>query len=125
MTGDVLIYIGSIIIILWGIAHIAPTKSIVAGFGEISIDNKRIITMEWIAEGLTFIFIGTLVLFVTVLGEPQNITLQIVHKLSATMLIFMAILSLFTGARVAIIPMKLCPIVKTCVAALFYLGSVL
>jgi hypothetical protein len=53
MTASILLYIGSVIIILWGVAHIIPTKSVVAGFGSLSIDNFRIITMEWVAEGLT------------------------------------------------------------------------
>jgi len=37
---ETLLYIGSIVIILWGIAHIIPTKAIVNGFGEISGDNR-------------------------------------------------------------------------------------
>ena len=125
MINSVSIYIGSIIITLWGIAHITPTRSIVKGFGEISVDNRRIITMEWIAEGLTFIFIGLLVFLVTYLGESHNYISHIVYKTSAVMLIIMAILSIFTGARVAIVPMRICPIVKICVTALFFLGSVL
>ena len=125
MIHDVLIYIGSVLIILWGIAHIAPTKSIVKGFGEISVDNRRIITMEWIAEGLTFVFIGLLVLFITLSGGAQNPASLIVHRVSAVMLIVMAVLSLLTGARTSIVPMKICPLVKITVAILFFLGSAL
>ncbi|MFB0515085.1 MAG: hypothetical protein ACETWG_00590 [Candidatus Neomarinimicrobiota bacterium] len=54
MLNDILLHIGSAIIIVWGIAHLVPTRNIVAGFGDLSPDNTRIITMEWIAEGLTF-----------------------------------------------------------------------
>lgn len=50
---DVLLYIGSAIILVWGITHVVPTKSVVKGFGGISKDNTRIITMEWAAEGVT------------------------------------------------------------------------
>jgi hypothetical protein len=39
-----LLYLGSKIITLWGIAHLIPTKAIVKGFGDISGDNKKIIT---------------------------------------------------------------------------------
>ena len=60
MLNSILIYISSIIIIIWGIAHIIPTKSVVAGYGEISRDNKLIFMMEWIAEGTALIFIGVL-----------------------------------------------------------------
>lgn len=39
---ETLLYIGSIVIILWGIAHVIPTKAIVNGFGEISEDNRSV-----------------------------------------------------------------------------------
>ena len=122
MINDIMLYTGSVLITLWGIAHIVPTKSIVSGFGSISEDNKRIITMEWVAEGLTLCFIGLLVLFITVLGGSQNPVSIIVYRISALMLLVMVVLSLFTGARTSIIPIKICPIVKTIVAVLFFLG---
>ena len=125
MINDILLYTGSIVITLWGIAHIVPAKSVVNGFGSISVDNKRIIAMEWIAEGLTLCFIGLLVLFITILGGSQNIVSFIVYRISAVMLIIMAGLTLFTGARTSIVPIKICPLVKTTVAILFFLGSIL
>jgi len=125
MISDILLYSGSIIILLWGVAHIVPTKSVVSGFGALSEDNKRIITMEWIAEGLTLCFIGLLVLLTTILAGSQNPVSIIVFRISAVMLIVMAGLSLFTGARTSIVPIKVCPLVKTAVAILFFLGSVL
>ena len=39
------------IVFVWGVSHIIPTKQVVAGFGDIGRDNRRIITMEWVAEG--------------------------------------------------------------------------
>ena len=125
MIGDILLYIGSVVITLWGIAHIVPTKSVVNGFGSISQDNKRIITMEWIAEGLTLCFIGLLVLFVTIWGEAQNQTSAIVYLASSVMLVVMAALTSVTGARTSIVPIKICPFVKIAVAMLFFLGTVL
>jgi len=67
-----LLYTGSIAVIVWGIAHIIPTRSVISGFGAISQDNLRIISMEWIAEGLTFCFIGALTLLLTFSGGPQS-----------------------------------------------------
>lgn len=122
---DILLYIGSAVITLWGIAHIVPTKNVVNGFGPISVDNKRIITMEWIAEGLTLCFIGMLVLSITIFEGAQNHASLIVYRASAVMLIVMAGLTAFTGARTSLIPIKICPVVKTTVAILFFLGSVL
>ena len=124
MGNELLLYIGSGIIILWGIAHLVPTRSIVNGFGAISEDNKKIIAMESIAEGLTLIFIGVLVLLVTLLAGSQGQTAFIVYLACAVMLLVMAILTVMTGARTSILPYKICPAVKTVVAVLFILGSV-
>lgn len=125
MNNITLLYIGSIIIILWGIAHLIPTKAIVKGFGNISEDNKKIITMESIAEGLTLCFIGILVVLVTISGNPNSLTAHIVYLSCAAMLFIMAILTTLTGARTSILPYKICPVVKTIVAILFLLGSIL
>jgi hypothetical protein len=122
---DILLYIGSAVLIMWGIAHIVPTKNVVNGFGTISEDNKRIITMEWVAEGLALCFIGLLVLFVAILGDSPNDVSLIVYRASAAMLIAMAGWTALTGARTSIVPIKICPFVKTIVAVLFILGSVL
>jgi hypothetical protein len=122
---DILVYLGGAVITLWGIAHIAPTKSVVAGFGAISEDNRRIITMEWAAEGLTLSFIGLLVLLVTAVDGSQNSASLSVYRVSAAMLLVMAGWTLLTGARTSILPIKICPVVKTAVAVLFLVGSVL
>jgi hypothetical protein len=116
---------GSLVITLWGIAHLIPTKSVVKGFGSISSDNKRIITMEWIAEGLTLCFIGLLVLLVTSFAGPQNLVSVLVYRASGWMLVVMAGLTFLTGARTSITPIKICPLVKSIVAILFFLGSAL
>ena len=125
MVNAGLLYAGSIIITLWGIAHIIPTKSIVNGFGEISTDNRLIITMDWIAEGLTLCFIGLLVFFTTMFAGSSNCAAKIVYMGCTIMLIGLTILSLFTGAKTSVVPMKICPIIKTTVAVLFFLGLVL
>ena len=65
---EVLIYSGSILIFIWGAAHIFPVKSIVKGFNKDSKDNILIITMEWIAEGISLCFIGVLVINIAASG---------------------------------------------------------
>ncbi|MFC2062340.1 hypothetical protein ACFLS8_00130 [Chloroflexota bacterium] len=122
---DILLYIGSAVLIIWGIAHIIPTKSVVKGFGEISADNTKIITMEWAAEGITLCFIGLLVLLVTAIGGPPNLVSALVYRISAGMLVIMAVWTSLTGARISVVPIKICPIVKTAVAILFIIGSIL
>ncbi len=123
VMGYVMVYIGSVVIFLWGIGHLIPTRSIVAGFGSLSEDNKRIITMEWIAEGLTLCFIGVLVFLVTSFAGPRNLVSVIVYRAAAWMLVVMAGLTFMTGAKTSITAMKICPLVKSIVAILLFLGS--
>jgi hypothetical protein len=125
MLNQILLYVGSGVIFLWGIGHIIPIRSVVRDFGELSKDNKLIITMEWIAEGVTLCFIGALVALVTIYGGLENGVTHIVIRASAIMLIVLAFLSSATGARTSILPMRLCPRVKAGVALLFVLGTVL
>jgi hypothetical protein len=125
MKSKTLLYIGSIVIILWGVSHIVPTKSVVEGFGPITEDNQLIITMEWVAEGLTLCFIGALVFYITFVAGPANRVSVMVYRAAAVMLLVMAIWTGLTGARTSIIPIKICPIVKTVVAVLFIFGSLL
>jgi hypothetical protein len=125
MTNEILLYTGSAISIAWGIAHLAPTRAVVKGFGDISADNRRIITMEWLAEGFTLIFIGLLAILITALYDHSNAISLLVYRVSGGMLIAMAALTALTGARTKIIPIKICPFVKLSVAVLFILGSVL
>jgi hypothetical protein len=106
-----LILIGGLLTIIWGIAHLFPTNSVVRGFGNISIDNANIITMEWITEGLALIFIGLLTIVVTIMNDSPNKVAKAVYVLTFIMLVAMSILSLFTGFKVDFLPFKLCPVI--------------
>ena len=120
----ILLYLGSGLTVIWGVAHLFPTKSVVQGFGEISLDNKRIIAMEWIIEGLALIFIGVLVATVTVI-DPSNVVSTAVYLISVIMLLVMAVLSLFTGFKISFLPFKLCPFIFTTSAVLILIGGLL
>ena len=110
MINEILLYLASLLTLVWGIAHLFPTRSVVAGFGEISTDNRRIITMEWITEGVTLIFIGILVSVVTLI-DTQSAVSSAVYMISALALIVLAVVSLFTGFRVKFLPFRLCPFI--------------
>ncbi len=125
MVNNILLYVGSIIIAIWGLAHIFATKSVVDGFGQISKDNRRVITMEWIMEGLTLCFLGSIVFLITILAGPENAVSKIVFFASSIMLVVMAVVSLFTGARASFIVYKLCPPIFLTAAVLIFLGGVL
>jgi len=121
---EFMLYGGSVVIILWGVAHITiPTKDIIKEFGPISDDNQRILAMEWIMEGLTLAFIGLLVILITAVEGTDNPVSMLVYRASGAILIAMAIVSLFTGSRTSIIPMKLCPPIFTTVAVLYWIAS--
>jgi len=125
MASDVLLYVGSAAITVWGIAHIIPTKSVARGFGAISEDNRRIITQEWIAEGLALCFIGLLVLSIAITAPSDDPVAVTVYRACSGMLIAMAVLTSLTGARTSVVPIKICPFVKTTVAILFLVASVI
>lgn len=120
---EILLYIGAALAIVWGIAHLVPTKSVVKGFGEISRDNRLIITQEWMAEGIAIVFIGLLALLFTALEGAGNPASLIVYRASAVVLILIAALTAATGARTPVVPFKICPFLLTAVALLFLFGS--
>jgi hypothetical protein len=124
MFGQILIYSGSAFILFWGIAHLFPTRSVVSGFGEISADNKRIITMEWIIEGIALIFIGAINAIVTAIDHTSTISLAI-YLSSAVVLIVLAFVSLLTGFKISFLPFKLCPVIFITSAVLIILGGLL
>ena len=120
---DITLYIAAAIPILWGISHLIPTKNVVSGFGDISVDNRHIITMEWIIEGVSLIFIGLLVALVTYIEPLSNLSFY-VYCISALALIVLAIVSLFTGYKINFLPFKMCPIVLSLSSVLIVVGLV-
>jgi hypothetical protein len=113
-----------VFLIIWGIAHLFPTTSVVRGFGDISKDNKRIITMEWIIEGVTLIFTGLLIGLLTILN-PDNKISSVLFILIVVLLIVLAIISFLTGFRVKFLPYKLCPFVLMAAAIMILIGEFL
>jgi hypothetical protein len=64
MMDLILLYLGSGLTVIWGVAHLFPTKSVVQGFGEISICsgsncyrsikcclNRRLLDFSYYASG--------------------------------------------------------------------------
>ena len=122
MVNQVFLYLGSLFLLFWGIAHLFPTRSVVKGFEDISLDNKRIITMEWIIEGVSFIFIGAIVASVTYIDYTSVIS-KTIYWISFGMLNTFSIVSLLTGFKISFLPFKLCPVIFTVSSILILLGS--
>jgi len=124
MLYQIYLYLGAFFTFAWGVAHLFPTRSVVKGFGEISQDNQHIITMEWILEGVSLIFIGLLVAVVTIVDHGSTLA-RAVYWLCIAELNVLSIVSLFTGFKVAFLPFKLCPVIFTGSSVLILLGSLL
>jgi hypothetical protein len=120
---EVLAYLSAGGIALWGVAHALPTRAVVGAFGPISVDNRRVITQEWLAEALAMWFIAAIVVITTaVAGSAEAITVW-VYRASALMLLAVAALTTATGARTAIVWVKICPVLLTTTAALPVVAS--
>ena len=119
---QVLIYIASILTCGWGVAHLIATKGVVAAFGDLSADNRRIITMEWIVEGVALISIAAFVAVVTAIqpGAPEE---RAVYGVAIISLLALSVVSIFTGFKVGFLPFKLCPFIFCTSAALIFCGA--
>jgi len=124
MINQILIYIGSGLSIVWGISHLFPTRSVVKGFGDITMDNKHIITMEWITEGIFLIFIGLLCAGSSLLF-PASFNALYIYLLSSIFLVILAIVSLMTGFKINFLPFKLCPFIFSVSAISIISGALL
>jgi hypothetical protein len=121
MQSQIFLYAAAFFVFAWGVAHLFPTRAVVRGFGEITPDNRRIITMEWIVEGAALIFIGALIAVVTAF-DPAAAVAQAVYRLCLAMLTILALISLFTGFKVRFLPFKLCPLIFIGASILLLLG---
>ncbi|MGO9763160.1 MAG: hypothetical protein ACLP1Q_18055 [Solirubrobacteraceae bacterium] len=123
-SSEVLAYVASAVLVVWGVAHLAPTRAVVDSFGGITRDERRILAMEWIAEGITHISLGVLVVLVTAVegaGDPAN---PLVYRIVAGVLLAIAALTAATGSRTPVIWFRVCPFVLGGVAALLVLASI-
>jgi hypothetical protein len=105
---QVLAYAAAVLIGLWGIAHAAPTRRVIAGFAPITADNRRVLVQEWLAESITMWAAAPLVVAVTVVNSGGNVT-DWVYRIVAGLLVALAVLTALTGARTAVVWFKVCP----------------
>lgn len=122
MVNQIVLYTASAITALWGVAHLFATSGVVKGFGNLSQDNKRIITMEWIVEGVALVSVAAFVAAATAI-QPQSAVSTGVYAISIATLLVLAVVSLFTGFKVAFLPFRLCPVIFGISAALIAGGA--
>ena len=116
------LYIAAAMTCVWGIAHLFATRGVVKGFGDLSADNRRIITMEWIVEGVALISTAAFVAAETAV-QPGAAVSSAVYAVAIGTLVVLAVVSLFTGFKVAFLPFRLCPVVFGVSAALIAWGA--
>lgn len=124
MLRQTLLYLGAALPLFWGIAHLFPTRNVVNGFGDISADNRRIIAMEWVIEGISLIFVGILIAAVTFI-DPTAPVSRVVYLLSFLFLNALSAISLKTGAKIDFLPFRLCPLIFTGASALILFGNLM
>jgi len=104
------LYLASVMTGLWGIAHLFATDGVVKGFGDISLDNRRIITMEWIVEGVALVSTATFVAVATAIAPGAPVS-SAVYGVAVATLLALAGVSLATGFKIAFLPFRLCPFI--------------
>jgi hypothetical protein len=121
-VNQVVLYVASAMTGFWGVAHLFATKGVVAGFGDLTADNRRIITMEWIVEGVALISTAAFVVAATA-TQPEGVVASAVYAVAIGTLLVLAVVSVFTGFRVAFLPFRLCPVIFGVSAALIACGA--
>jgi len=124
VPSTVLLYVASALCAIWGVAHLFATRGVVSGFGEISIDNKRVITMEWVVEGIALISIGAFVATAT-WTDAASLVSRGVYAVAILALLALALVSLLTGFKIAFLPYRLCPFIFGLSALLILVGGLL
>jgi hypothetical protein len=117
-----LAYVASALVAVWGVAHAVPTRQVVAGFGPISGDNRRVILQEWLAEAFTMWGTAAMVIAATAAGGAAG-TQAWVYRAAAGLLVALGILTALTGARTPVVWFKICPVLLGGTAALLLAAS--
>jgi len=115
--------VAATLVALWGLAHAIPTLQVLGGFEPISVDNRRIILQEWLAEAFTMWGIAAIVVSVTVAAGAGAMASHWVYRTSAGLLLALAALTTVTGARTPVLWFKICPVLLTIAVVLLVSAS--
>lgn len=107
---EVFAYVAAGLVAAWGVSHVIPTRQVVAGFEPITADNRLVLVQEWLAEAFTMWGVAAAVVVTTaVAGADAEATVWL-YRVAAALLVALAALTAFTGARTPVIWFKICPI---------------
>jgi hypothetical protein len=119
----VLAYLAAFLVAGWGVAHAIPTRRVLAGFEPISTDNRRVVAQEWLAEAVTMCGVASMVVVATAVGGTASDVTAWVYRVTAGLLVALAVLTSVTGARTPVVWFKICPVLLTASAALLAVAS--
>ena len=117
-----LAYAAAAVVAVWGVAHAVPIRQVVAGFGPIASDNRRILRQEWLAEAFTMWGTAAIVIAATTAGGSADARAW-VYRAAAGLLVALGTLTALTGARTAVVWFKICPVVLGGGAGLLLVAS--
>jgi hypothetical protein len=120
----VLAYTAAVLTGLWGVAHVVPTRQVLAGFGPITVDNRRVLLQEWLAEAFTMWGVALVVITSTALAADSSVTAWI-YRVASGLLLALAALTSLTGARTPVVWFKICPVLLILVSGMLVLASIL
>ena len=110
------------VVALRGVAHVLPTRNVLAGFAPISVDNRRVVLQEWLVEAVTMWGIAALVVVCTVVGGGASQVTSWFCRAAATAGRRGGGHPL-TGADAKVIWFKICPVLLTSSAVLLLFAS--
>jgi len=120
-----LAYLAAALVAAWGVAHAIPTRQVIAGFEPLSVDNRRVILQEWLAEAFTMWGIAGILIAMTVVAGAGADATAWIYRVAACLLVALAVLTGLTGARTPEVWFKICPVVLTGCAVLLIIASLL
>jgi len=123
-TADVLAYLAGLMLVVWGVAHVAATRAVLSLYGELSTDNRRVWVMEWVAEGFTHVFVGLLVVVITAIEGAGGSGATVVYRSCAAFELVLVGWTAATGARTPYIWYRICLVVLSAVAGLLLAASI-
>jgi len=120
-----LAYVAAGLVAAWGMAHAIPTRQVMSGFEPLSLEKRRVILQEWLAEAFTMWGIAAIVIVTTVVGGAGADATAWVYRVAACLLGALAMLTGLTGARTPVVWFKVCPVLLSGSALLLILASLL
>lgn len=102
-----LAYATAVLLSLWGISHVLPTRRVTAGFGPISKDNRLVLVQEWLLEAVTMWTLAALVTVATAIRGDSDVTSWLYRATAVALLVIGAVTGA-TGARTPVIWFKVC-----------------